>query len=211
MEHVISTLIYKLFSLCSGTLVCYLGYKLFIKGIFESSANIDAQFQDGRIALKKASPGIVFVLLGSTIIIFTITRGIEIRPPKNTIEPSSLYSEYNHEESILIKRKILHFLHNDVKPQKEDIIEIENFLLGYGSNTVAGSLIIGDTNSQKNSSQDINVEPNEDHINSIESERKIYIGILKNQVRVKKNQTLIDEAPLSPEDSNVHSSVSPLP
>jgi hypothetical protein len=78
MTVVISLLLYKLASLIVGTLLAYMGYCLFLAGIFNGGGDLDASMADNRIVLKKASPGIFFALFGTVIITVTLFRGLQL-------------------------------------------------------------------------------------------------------------------------------------
>lgn len=71
----INLLIMFLFgSLITGISFAVLGYKLFIKGVFESS-DIEATWKDRSLLLKKASPGTIFGLFGVAVIVFSLWKG----------------------------------------------------------------------------------------------------------------------------------------
>lgn len=69
-------MVYKLSSIVVGGVSIYLGYKLFINGIWGDSGNLSAQFQDNKILLKNAAPGTFFSVLGAIIICFSIFKGV---------------------------------------------------------------------------------------------------------------------------------------
>lgn len=92
-QILISLTSYKIISLLVGAFFGYMGYKLFTKGIWGSSGNMEAEFGDNKIVLKKAAPGIFFALFGSIIIITTISKKLELEyeamsPKENKIPKS---------------------------------------------------------------------------------------------------------------------------
>ncbi|MFQ5964932.1 MAG: hypothetical protein ACE5KZ_11695 [Candidatus Scalinduaceae bacterium] len=74
---------YKIVSLLVGLSFSYMGFKLFIAGIWGKAGELDAQFGENKLILKKAAPGTFFVLFGTIIVGLTIWRGLEY---KNIIE-----------------------------------------------------------------------------------------------------------------------------
>jgi hypothetical protein len=68
--------IYKLVSLLCGLFVIYLGYKLFIKGIFNESGDVEAVWESKKILVKKAAPGTFFALFGAIVMGVSIFRGL---------------------------------------------------------------------------------------------------------------------------------------
>lgn len=68
--------LYKVFCLFSGLAIIFLGYHLFIKGIFAHSGDLDASWKDYKLILKKAAPGTYFVIFGSIILITVVFQGL---------------------------------------------------------------------------------------------------------------------------------------
>jgi hypothetical protein len=62
----------KLTFTLAGTFIIYLGYNLFLKGLFTESGEINASFGDKSIAVKKAAPGTFFALFGAVIIFINV-------------------------------------------------------------------------------------------------------------------------------------------
>jgi len=75
--QIISLTIYKLTSLVTGVLLSYMGYKLFMAGIWGNAGDIEGKFNDNKFVLKKAAPGTFFILAGAIIIGFTIYKGLD--------------------------------------------------------------------------------------------------------------------------------------
>lgn len=86
---IISLTLYKLVSLLVGLFSIYLGYRLFVKGVWGNSGNLDAEFKGNRLTLKNAAPGTFFALFGVVIISFTLWKGLEFN--KYTPHNSSNY------------------------------------------------------------------------------------------------------------------------
>ena len=76
MDSTLATLLYKLASLGAGSLFCFLGYRLFVLGVFTGGGDMDARFKDSKVLMKKAAPGTMFALFGAVVISVTICRGI---------------------------------------------------------------------------------------------------------------------------------------
>ena len=74
---IFSFLIYKLSSLIVGILSMYMGFKLFVNGIWGHSGDMIAKFKDNKLILKNAAPGTFFSVLGAVIICFTIFKGLK--------------------------------------------------------------------------------------------------------------------------------------
>ena len=69
---------YKIFSLLTGLALCYMGYRLFLAGVWGASGDLDAKYSNTRLILKGAAPGIFFALFGTIVITATIFKGLEI-------------------------------------------------------------------------------------------------------------------------------------
>lgn len=80
---ILATLLYKLTSLSVGFLLSYLGYKLFMAGIWGNAGDLKANFKSNKLVLKNAAPGTFFVLFGAIVIAFTISEGIYFESKRN--------------------------------------------------------------------------------------------------------------------------------
>lgn len=69
--------LYKIICLVTGIIIIFLGYKLFLKGIFNESGELEGNWKDLKLVVKKAAPGTYFVLFGSLIIAMTVFKGFE--------------------------------------------------------------------------------------------------------------------------------------
>ncbi|AKP50833.1 hypothetical protein [Cyclobacterium amurskyense] len=90
---IISLTTYKITSLLVGLISIYMGYNLFIKGIWGQAGDLDMKFQDNRLILKKAAPGTFFALFGAIIISITLWKGLEFNKYSNSLESGSKKSD----------------------------------------------------------------------------------------------------------------------
>ena len=67
--------LYKVVALCTGMAFAYMGYRLFVLGVFEKAGDLEHIFGKEHLLLKGASPGTFFALFGCAIIVWTISRG----------------------------------------------------------------------------------------------------------------------------------------
>ena len=80
---------YKVICIAAGVIIISLGYKLFVKGIFSASGDVEGRWKDLKIIISKAAPGTYFVLFGSAIIGFTVYQGFSIKEKEaGKISPS---------------------------------------------------------------------------------------------------------------------------
>ena len=66
LDHIIvfSSVIFSIIGIFSGMLCVYLGYKLFIKGIWGDSGDFKAAFDKKKLIITNAAPGTFFTLFG---------------------------------------------------------------------------------------------------------------------------------------------------
>ncbi|MCG7937504.1 MAG: hypothetical protein N0C88_01415 [Candidatus Thiodiazotropha lotti] len=69
--------LYKIASLAVGGLFAWLGYKLFMTGIWGNAGDLDTKFKDSKLVLKNAAPGTFFAVLGAVIILATLIQGMD--------------------------------------------------------------------------------------------------------------------------------------
>lgn len=74
----LTLLIYKLAALGAGLVLCVLGYRLFVKGIWGAAGDIDVRFKDRAIVVRSAAPGSFFAVLGAAVIVATIWQGLSL-------------------------------------------------------------------------------------------------------------------------------------
>lgn len=90
-QYALLTFLYKILITVSGLVIILLGYKLFVKGIFNESGDIKATWNDKSLLIKKAAPGTFFVLFGACIIAISTYKGIEFNgsSEKNNLKSSN--------------------------------------------------------------------------------------------------------------------------
>jgi hypothetical protein len=69
---------YKVICIAAGVIIISLGYRLFVKGIFSASGDVEGRWKDLKLIVRKAAPGTYFVLFGSAIIGFTVHQGFSM-------------------------------------------------------------------------------------------------------------------------------------
>jgi len=82
--------IFKLSSLFVGLALSYMGYRLFQSGIWGKAGELDAQFKDSKLLIRKAAPGSFFVILGAVVIIASIIKGFNIELLANKQKPLAI-------------------------------------------------------------------------------------------------------------------------
>jgi len=92
----------------TGLSIISLGYKLFVKGVFSESGDVEGSFKDYKLIVKKAAPGTYFVLFGSLIIGLIVFKGISIDETLARANQNSLHhiSEAGHLEPFSDSLKI---------------------------------------------------------------------------------------------------------
>lgn len=76
--HIIYSLIsYKLASLIVGSVFAYMGYRLFMSGIWGHAGQMETAFGNTKVVLKEAAPGTFFAIFGALIIAITLYKGLE--------------------------------------------------------------------------------------------------------------------------------------
>lgn len=74
--QILSITLYKIVSLLAGVFLSYMGYRLFLAGIWGNAGDVKGEFGDNKIVIKKAAPGTFFVLMGAIVIGLTINKGL---------------------------------------------------------------------------------------------------------------------------------------
>jgi len=77
-EIMLITGAYKGACLLAGLLCVYLGYRLFLAGIWGKAGDFETSYKDTRVVLTGAAPGTFFAFLGAGIMIATIWSGLNI-------------------------------------------------------------------------------------------------------------------------------------
>ncbi len=73
---IVSVTIYKLASLATGTSLAYMGYRLFVAGIWGRAGDVDVQFKETSLLIRKAAPGTFFTVAGAIVIALTLFKGL---------------------------------------------------------------------------------------------------------------------------------------
>ncbi len=82
----LALLAYRSLILVVGLLLAWMGYQLFLRGLVQSSGNLEVRGgKNVTVKLSKAAPGIFFALLGAVIIVYSITRIIQL---SETVSPA---------------------------------------------------------------------------------------------------------------------------
>lgn len=82
-QIILSLTLYKIVSLVVGAAFAYMGYRLFMSGIWGHAGELETGFGDNQLALKKAAPGTFFVLFGAIVISITLYQGLEFKNNQN--------------------------------------------------------------------------------------------------------------------------------
>lgn len=69
---------YKFATLIAGIILSYMGYRLFMAGIWGNAGDLDVKFKSNKLIVKSAAPGTFFVLFGTIVICFSIFKGMKI-------------------------------------------------------------------------------------------------------------------------------------
>lgn len=81
-------------SLLVGLACCFMGYRLFMNGIWGEAGDLNAEFGNNKLVLKKAAPGTFFAVLGTIVICFTLWKGLDVNQQGPSEEiPASQSSE----------------------------------------------------------------------------------------------------------------------
>lgn len=83
----LSLLIYKLASLSTGVALSYMGYRLFMAGVWGSAGDAEGSFGDNKLVIKQAAPGTFFILMGAIVIGLTIAKGLSFKTNEEAKEP----------------------------------------------------------------------------------------------------------------------------
>jgi hypothetical protein len=81
----------------------YLGYKLFVQGVYERAGELKAAWGDKNLVLKQAAPGTFFALFGVAVIAISIFRGTGL----NISEKVSGFRNIAMEDEVVRKYPII--------------------------------------------------------------------------------------------------------
>ncbi|QTH72177.1 hypothetical protein [Pseudoalteromonas xiamenensis] len=76
---------YKIVSLLVGSAFAFMGYKLFMAGVWGDAGDVEAKFRDNSLIVKKAAPGTFFALFGAIVICVTLFKGLELRDKSSNV------------------------------------------------------------------------------------------------------------------------------
>ncbi len=79
IAQIISITIYKLASLATGIALSYMGYKLFMAGVWGNAGDAEGVFGNNKLVIKRAAPGTFFILVGAIVIGLTIAHGLSFK------------------------------------------------------------------------------------------------------------------------------------
>lgn len=67
---------YRIVSLFVGLGFAFMGYKLFMHGVFDKAGELQAAWGEKKLLLKQAAPGTFFSLFGTVIIVIALWKGL---------------------------------------------------------------------------------------------------------------------------------------
>lgn len=76
---IVSLTIYRGLALLTGLVFGVMGYKLFVKGVFDKAGDLKAAWGERNLILKQASPGTFFALFGAAIITVTVLSDFQVK------------------------------------------------------------------------------------------------------------------------------------
>ncbi|TLM72829.1 hypothetical protein ACONUD_07525 [Microbulbifer harenosus] len=94
------SILYKIIGIGSGTFIVYLGYRLFVKGIYGDTGEIQLDWSDSKLMLKRAAPGSIFTIFGSIVLGVVIMSKASYSPNKDIGLSSLLYGSEESREKI---------------------------------------------------------------------------------------------------------------
>ena len=73
-QIIIAITSYKIISLFVGLIFTYMGYRLFMAGVWGEAGDVEAKFKDTKVIIKRAAPGTFFALFGTIIVCFVVFK-----------------------------------------------------------------------------------------------------------------------------------------
>ncbi len=70
---------YKIISLLIGTAFAFMGYRLFVSGIWGDAGEVEATFRDNKLLIKRGAPGTFFAVFGTIIVCSVIFTKLEFQ------------------------------------------------------------------------------------------------------------------------------------
>ncbi len=80
---------YKFCTLIVGSALAYMGYRLFVTGVFEKAGDLKTTWGEKGLVLKQAAPGTYFALFGTVVIAVGLWRGMDIQIKEAQPKPPS--------------------------------------------------------------------------------------------------------------------------
>src|SRR5215813_8827954 len=91
--------IFRVFCLIAGLGFGYLGYKLYVKGVFDKTQDIKASFGNAKVALRHVAPGVVFGVAGIIIAVLGVIRPIKTEQ-RSLTAPAQAESRFLFQEEL---------------------------------------------------------------------------------------------------------------
>src|SRR5580765_4270089 len=158
--------IFRIMSLLVGFGFACLGYKLYVKGVFDKTQDLKASFGNAKLALRNVAPGVVFGIAGIVVGILAVVRPVmldhsreshKLRSSSATSQivdsnsPSAKSPELSHpkdpktrSEDEILREEL--FASHYAPPAPRSCKEVFRFLAKLSSNAerrVAGDLWVG--------------------------------------------------------------------
>ncbi len=92
VEGALIVVAYRALTVLVGGAVIWMGYRLFIVGVYERAGELKAAWGDRRLILKQAAPGTFFALFGASVLLLSVARGVDLYTKERTVDgvPASL-------------------------------------------------------------------------------------------------------------------------
>lgn len=100
-QIILSLTSYKIASLLSGCAFAYMGYRLFMSGIWGHAGELTTEFGDNKLVLKKAAPGTFFATFGAIIISVTLYKGLEFKDSSNGTRTQSYVEILEEKDNVM--------------------------------------------------------------------------------------------------------------
>ncbi|HJY86254.1 MAG TPA: hypothetical protein VKE24_05395 [Candidatus Acidoferrales bacterium] len=98
--------VFRIACLMVGFGFAYLGYRLYVKGVFDKTQDINASFGDAKVALRHVAPGVVFGIAGIVVSILSVVRPIQIT---TSVPPASF------------QKVVTKTMSNSIKPVESEV------------------------------------------------------------------------------------------
>lgn len=88
---------YKTLSMLVGFASMYLGYLLFMNGVFGPAADLEAEQGGNQLRLLGAAPGVFFALFGAVIVALSVYRGLSFAEKNHNADTSVVFGREDRE------------------------------------------------------------------------------------------------------------------